>query len=93
MGGSINLIEIMEEFGVKKIVFSSSCTVFGVPEKLPIDENHPTGKCINPYGRTKFIFEEFLKDICSAHEVMIKIRFIQFFSINYSFDLKRLISL
>ena len=59
----------MEEFGVKKIVFSSSCTVFGVPEKLPIDENHPTGNCINPYGRTKFIFEEFLKDICSAHEV------------------------
>ena len=84
----------MEEFGVKKIVFSSSCTVFGVPEKLPIDENHPTGNCINPYGRTKFIFEEFLKDICSAHKVINyhKIHMV-FFSINYSFDLKRLISL
>ena len=67
VAGSINLIEIMEEFSVKRIVFSSSSTVFGEPDYLPIDEEHPTGKCINPYGRTKYIFEEFLKDICKAH--------------------------
>ena len=68
VGGSINLIEIMQEFKVKKIVFSSSSTVFGEPEYLPIDEKHPTGKCINPYGRTKYFFEEMLKDLVNSNE-------------------------
>ena len=58
----------MEEFNVKKIVFSSSATVFGEPEYLPIDEIHPTGKCINPYGRTKYFFEEFLKDLNNSNK-------------------------
>ena len=58
----------MEEFKVKKIVFSSSATVFGEPEYLPIDEIHPTGKCINPYGRTKYFFEEFLKDLNNSNK-------------------------
>ena len=71
MAGSIHLMEIMEEFGVKKIVFSSSSTVFGVPEYLPIDENHPTGKCINPYGRTKYFFEEMLRDLAHSKKVLL----------------------
>ena len=69
MAGSIHLMEIMEEFGVKKIVFSSSSTVFGEPEYLPIDEKHPTGKCINPYGRTKYFFEEMLRDLAVSKQV------------------------
>jgi len=45
--GSSNLMEVMMECGVKKIVFSSSATVYGKPEYLPLDENHPTGRCKN----------------------------------------------
>ena len=63
----------MEEFKVKKIVFSSSATVFGEPEYLPIDEIHPTGKCINPYGRTKYFFEEFLKDLNNSNKAPVQI--------------------
>ena len=73
MAGSIHLIEIMEEFNVKNIVFSSSSTVFGEPEYLPIDENHPTGKCINPYGRTKYFFEEMLRDLAASQKVSVYI--------------------
>ena len=55
------------EHGVKKIVFSSSATVYGDPEYLPVDEKHPTGKCTNPYGKTKYFMEEIIKDVCSAN--------------------------
>ena len=57
------------EFGVKKIVFSSSATVYGDPEYLPVDEKHPTGKCTNPYGKTKYFMEEIIKDVCAANNV------------------------
>ena len=52
---------------MKKIVFSSSATVYGDPEYLPVDEKHPTGKCTNPYGKTKYFMEEIIKDVCSAN--------------------------
>ena len=58
------------EFGVKKIVFSSSATVYGDPEYLPVDEKHPTGKCTNPYGKTKYFMEEIIKDQCTANHVI-----------------------
>ena len=67
--GSANLMEVMMEFGVKKIVFSSSATVYGDPEYLPVDEKHPTGKCTNPYGKTKYFMEEIIKDVCAANNV------------------------
>ncbi len=66
--GSANLMEIMMEFNVKKIVFSSSATVYGDPQHLPITEKHPTGQCTNPYGKTKFFMEEIIKDVCSANQ-------------------------
>ena len=72
VAGSIHLVEIMKEFHVKKMVFSSSSTVFGEPEYLPIDELHPTGKCINPYGRTKYFIEELLKDLANSDEKVSK---------------------
>ena len=59
--GSANLMEVMMEFGVTKIVFSSSATVYGQPQYLPVDEKHPTGNCTNPYGKTKFFMEEIIK--------------------------------
>jgi len=65
--GSSNLMEVMMEFSVKKIVFSSSATVYGQPQYLPVDEKHPTGNCTNPYGKTKFFMEEIFKDVCSAN--------------------------
>lgn len=59
----------MKEHSVKNLIFSSSCTVYGDPKYLPVDENHPTGGCTNPYGRTKFFIEEILKDLCKIDPV------------------------
>ncbi|QDD01808.1 UDP-glucose 4-epimerase GalE [Candidatus Methylopumilus planktonicus] len=62
---SITLLQAMIRNGIKKIVFSSSATVYGVPKYLPYDENHPTSS-INPYGRTKIHIEEMLKDLTNS---------------------------
>uniref|UniRef100_A0A8C5MGE9 UDP-glucose 4-epimerase n=1 Tax=Leptobrachium leishanense TaxID=445787 RepID=A0A8C5MGE9_9ANUR len=64
--GTIQLLEVMNDHGVKKMVFSSSATVYGDPKYLPIDENHPVGGCTNPYGKTKYFIEEMLTDQCKA---------------------------
>ena len=60
--GSYNLIRAMQHNEIKKIVFSSSATVYGEPQYLPLDEEHPTNP-INPYGRTKLFIEEILRDV------------------------------
>lgn len=52
------------------MVFSSSCTVYGEPEHLPITEAHPTGSITNVYGRTKYFIEEMLKDLSAADKVI-----------------------
>ena len=62
VGGTIALLEVMQEYGVYQFIFSSSATVYGVPEYLPYDEAHPT-KPINPYGQTKLQVEEILSDL------------------------------
>ncbi|KAL1110170.1 hypothetical protein AAG570_008247 [Ranatra chinensis] len=64
--GTINLLEVMQAHGCQQLVFSSSCTVYGNPEHLPITETHPTGNITNVYGRTKFFIEEMLKDVSAA---------------------------
>lgn len=58
----INLLELMPEFGVKGIVFSSSCTVYGEPDQNPIDETAPIKPATSPYGNTKQISEEIIED-------------------------------
>lgn len=64
----------MQEHGVKKVVFSSSATVYGTPQYLPITEDHPTGQgCTNPYGKTKYFVEEILKDVCTSDPVLFLI--------------------
>ena len=56
------LLEVMREFDCKKIVFSSSATVYGVAKEMPLKEDMPLG-AINPYGRTKYFIEEMLRDV------------------------------
>lgn len=58
----INLLQLMPEFGVEGIVFSSSCTVYGEPDKNPIDETAPIKPATSPYGNTKQISEEIIED-------------------------------
>ncbi|XP_048047037.1 UDP-glucose 4-epimerase isoform X1 [Megalobrama amblycephala] len=66
--GTINLLEVMQSHGVRNLVFSSSATVYGDPQKLPIDEQHPAGGCTNPYGKTKYFIEEMIRDQCTAEK-------------------------
>ncbi|XP_011646783.1 UDP-glucose 4-epimerase [Pogonomyrmex barbatus] len=66
VSGTINLLQVMRENNVKHFIYSSSATVYGVPEQLPLAENMKTGNCTNPYGKTKFMVEEILKDLCTS---------------------------
>jgi len=62
ISGTVVLCEAMQEAGVKRIVFSSSATVYGLPKSLPIREDFPLS-ATNPYGRTKLMIEEILRDV------------------------------
>jgi UDP-glucose 4-epimerase len=63
--GTISLLEAMKSTNIKTLVFSSSATVYGDPQYLPIDENHPTS-ATNAYGRSKLHIEEMLKDVANS---------------------------
>jgi len=64
INGTIKLLEVMKEHNCKKIVFSSSATVYGDPKEVPVTEDAQTGIGItNPYGRSKYFIEEILKDL------------------------------
>jgi len=65
--GTIILCKLMEKYGVKKMVFSSSATVYGMPDKVPISEDFPL-RATNPYGRTKLMIEEILRDLAVTDE-------------------------
>ncbi|XP_015754886.1 PREDICTED: UDP-glucose 4-epimerase-like [Acropora digitifera] len=66
-----DFLQCMKEHGVWKFVFSSSATVYGLPQNLPIKEDHPVGIGVtNPYGRTKFFIEEMIRDLCKAEKRM-----------------------
>ncbi len=58
----INILENMQEFNIENLIFSSSCTVYGQPEKLPVTEKSPVLKADSPYGNTKQISEEIIND-------------------------------
>jgi UDP-glucose 4-epimerase len=64
----IHLLEAMDQFTVPNIVFSSSCTVYGEPDALPVDEKAPIKKASSPYGNTKQISEEILSDSVAANQ-------------------------
>lgn len=67
IGNTLVLFELMKKYNVKNFVFSSSATVYGNPERLPIDEDCSLS-VTNPYGRTKLMIEDMLRDICLADE-------------------------
>ena len=62
----IVLLEAMQRHGTRGIVFSSSCTVYGQPEVLPVTEDAPVQEALSPYGNTKQINEEMLRDVVFA---------------------------
>lgn len=62
----INLLEVMKEYGTKNFVFSSSCTVYGQPDKLPVTEKSPIKKPTSPYGNTKKVAEDIIQDVVLA---------------------------
>ncbi|MBF4385837.1 UDP-glucose 4-epimerase GalE, partial [Vibrio anguillarum] len=66
VNGSLVLARSMRKAGVKSIVFSSSATVYGDPEIVPITEDSPTGSTTNPYGRSKYMIEQCLSDLVVA---------------------------
>lgn len=63
VGGTIALLNVMKKHNVKRIIFSSSATVYGNPASLPILESFPLGPVTNPYGRSKLIIEDILRDL------------------------------
>lgn len=67
LGTLINLLELASEFGVNKFVFSSSCTVYGEPDSLPVTEQSPIKKAESPYGNTKQVGEEIITDYANAN--------------------------
>lgn len=64
--GTLRLLESMDELGLRSLVFSSSATVYGNPEKLPLEEAHPI-RATNPYGRTKLVIEDMLRDAYTSN--------------------------
>ena len=66
--GTLNLCQSMQRYGVKNMVFSSSATVYGDPASVPITEEFPLLACTNPYGRTKAMIEDILRDLHVADE-------------------------
>ena len=64
--GGINLLDAMHAVGCKRLVFSSTCATFGVPERMPIDETLPQ-RPINPYGESKLMFEQVLRWYSEIH--------------------------
>ncbi|WRS26707.1 UDP-glucose 4-epimerase GalE [Oscillospiraceae bacterium MB08-C2-2] len=63
--GTLNLCRVMEQFGCKRLVFSSSATVYGLNQNVPFREDYPLSTT-NPYGATKLMIEDMLRDICAA---------------------------
>jgi UDP-glucose 4-epimerase len=77
--GSVALAEVMGDFDVKQLIFSSSATVYGDPHTVPIDESFPT-TATNPYGRSKLMVEEILRDLCGVPNNDWKITLLRYFN-------------
>lgn len=64
LGGAVTLCRVMAEYGCKRMVFSSSATVYGAGNASPLSEDMPLGEATNPYGETKAMIERILRDVC-----------------------------
>jgi len=72
IGGLMSLIDVMKDNGIKNIVFSSSCTVYGEPDISPVNETSPVKKANSPYGNTKQVGEEILSDCQFLNTVALR---------------------
>lgn len=79
VGGTIALCEVMQEYDVTPILFSSSATVYGDPASVPIRESFPT-TATNPYGRSKLMVEEVLRDACKASNNQWRVALLRYFN-------------
>ena len=70
IAGTLTLVDVMRKHNVKNIIFSSSATVYGSPEEMPITEECPKGQCTNPYGWTKSMMEQIMTDVQKANPDM-----------------------
>ena len=68
VGGTLSLLAALRAGGVERLVFSSSCATYGIPERLPIDERHPQ-RPVNPYGHSKQMIEQVLRDYAAAYDL------------------------
>ncbi len=66
VAGTLVLLDAMREAGIDRLIFSSTCATYGVPQRIPIDESNPQ-RPINPYGKTKLMVEQILEDYDSAY--------------------------
>ncbi|WP_375434632.1 UDP-glucose 4-epimerase GalE [uncultured Hymenobacter sp.] len=76
----LTLVSVMREFGVEALVFSSSCTVYGIPDALPVTEQTPTKKASSPYGATKQMCEDILTDIAAAPTNKLRTILLRYFN-------------
>ena len=79
VAGTLTLMELMEEFKIWKLIFSSSATVYGDPATVPIDETFPTS-ATNPYGRSKLMVEEILRDVAKEPNSAWNISLLRYFN-------------
>lgn len=63
VAGTVNLLQVMQAAGCKELVYSSSCTVYGEPQEVPITEDHPTASAESPYGWSKLMTEQIMRDV------------------------------
>lgn len=79
VAGTVTLCEVMAKHGVYDFIFSSSATVYGDPASVPINENFPTS-ATNPYGRSKLMVEEIMRDVCSAPASRWRVSLLRYFN-------------
>ncbi|MFI2811817.1 MULTISPECIES: UDP-glucose 4-epimerase GalE [Microbulbifer] len=79
VAGTLALCRVMEEFGVRQLIFSSSATVYGDPASVPIREDFPTG-ATNPYGASKLMVEDIMRDLCAAPDAGWKVSLLRYFN-------------
>ncbi len=75
LGSLVSLLKVMKAHGVSDIIFSSSCTVYGQPDEIPVSENAPFKRAESPYGATKQMSERILEDSCAAGLRIISLRY------------------
>ncbi len=80
VGSLLTLLKVMPDFGVENLVFSSSCTVYGIPDALPVTEATPTKPASSPYGRTKQMCEDIVHDVAGAADNKLRTILLRYFN-------------